>query len=153
MNGPSYNTPNNQSLNRSNAMLDQSTDGANLNQSKVSSNNCLSVLDVSNSFVNNHQMGNCHFYDVSSQISSSTFGGHLEFDDIDQAIVQCLEDQTSLKNLKIEKVNRGEYKVEQKLYKFRLLNGNNLAIRMFAGYIYADCLVHFDEELMSIVKK
>lgn len=30
--------------------------------------------------------------------------------------------------------------------------GNNLAIRMFAGYIFTDCLVHFDEELILLVK-
>lgn len=29
--------------------------------------------------------------------------------------------------------------------------GNNLAIRMFAGYIFTDCLVHFDEEIMHLV--
>jgi hypothetical protein len=30
--------------------------------------------------------------------------------------------------------------------------GSNLAIKMFAGYIFTDCLVHFDEEIMMIVK-
>jgi hypothetical protein len=30
--------------------------------------------------------------------------------------------------------------------------GNNLAIRMFAGYIFTDCLVHFDEEFLQLVK-
>lgn len=34
----------------------------------------------------------------------------------------------------------------------KLLSGSNLAIRMHAGYIYADCLVHFEEELYKIVK-
>lgn len=42
--------------------------------------------------------------------------------------------------------------LENKEYNFKLLQGNNLAIRMHAGYIYADCLVHFEEELYKIVK-
>ena len=63
-----------------------------------------------------------------------------------------MEDQTSLKKLKINKVSKGVYLVENKEYTLRLLQGNNLAIRMHAGYIYADCLVHFGEELYKIVK-
>lgn len=73
-------------------------------------------------------------------------------DEIDVAIQQCLEDQTSLKKLKISKVSKGQYLVENKEYSLKLFQGNNLAIRMHAGYIYADCLVHFEEELYKIVK-
>ena len=73
-------------------------------------------------------------------------------DEIDLAIQKCLEDQTSLKKLKIAKVSKGVYLLEKKEYSLRLLQGNNLAIRMHAGYIYADCLVHFEEELNKIVK-
>jgi len=49
-------------------------------------------------------------------------------------------------------VSKGQYLLENKEYTFKLLSGNNLAIRMHAGYIYADCLVHFEEELYKIVK-
>ena len=73
-------------------------------------------------------------------------------DEIDLAIQKCLEDQTSLKKLRISKVQKGQYMLESKQYTFKLLQGNNLAIRMYAGYIYADCLVHFEEELYKIVK-
>ena len=73
-------------------------------------------------------------------------------DEVDIAISKCLEDQTSLKKLHISKVSKGQYKLEQKEYTFKLLQGNNLAIKMYAGYIYADCLVHFEEELYKIVK-
>jgi hypothetical protein len=44
------------------------------------------------------------------------------------------------------------YKIEQKEYSFKILSGNNLAIKMFAGFIFTDCLVHFDEEMAMIVK-
>ena len=73
-------------------------------------------------------------------------------DEIDLAIQKCVEDQSSLKKLKITKVSKGQYMLENKQYMLRLLQGNNLAIRMHAGYIYADCLVHFEEELFKIVK-
>lgn len=73
-------------------------------------------------------------------------------DEIDLAIQKCLDDQTSLKKLKIRKVAKGEYLLENKQFNMRLLQGNNLAIKMHAGYIYADCLVHFEEELYKIVK-
>ena len=49
-------------------------------------------------------------------------------------------------------MSKGVYQLESKEYKLRLLQGNNLAIRMHAGYIYADCLVHFEEEFDKIVK-
>ncbi len=68
------------------------------------------------------------------------------------AISKCIEDQSSLKKLKIQKVSKGQYLLENKEYNFKLLQGNNLAIRMHAGYIYADCLVHFEEEIHKIVK-
>ena len=42
-------------------------------------------------------------------------------DEIDLAIQKCLEDQTSLKKLKIAKVSKGVYKLEQKEYSLRLL--------------------------------
>ena len=73
-------------------------------------------------------------------------------DEIDLAISKCLEDQSSLKKLKIKKVSKGQYLIENKEYNLKLLQGNNLAIRMYAGYIYADCLVHFEEELYKIIK-
>ena len=73
-------------------------------------------------------------------------------DEIDLAIQKCLDDQTSLKKLKICKVSKGVYLLENKEYTLKILQGNNLAIRMHAGYIYADCLVHFEEELYKIVK-
>ena len=57
-----------------------------------------------------------------------------------------------MKKLKISKMSKGQYLLENKEYTFKLLQGNNLAIRMHAGYIYADCLVHFEEELYKIVK-
>lgn len=52
----------------------------------------------------------------------------------------------------MEKIKKGIYKIEKKVYEFKILPGNNLAIKMFAGYIFTDCLVHFDEEIMLIVK-
>ena len=73
-------------------------------------------------------------------------------DEVDIAIGKCLEDQSSLKKLRISKISKGKYRLENKEYNFRILQGNNLAIRMHAGYIYADCLVHFEEELYKIVK-
>lgn len=54
--------------------------------------------------------------------------------------------------MKIAKIAKGQYLLENKEYTFKLLQGNNLTIRMHAGYIYADCLVHFEEELYKIVK-
>lgn len=51
----------------------------------------------------------------------------------------------------IKKVSKGYYKIDNKEYRLRLLSGNNLAIKMYAGYIFTDCLVHFDEELHQIV--
>ena len=69
-------------------------------------------------------------------------------DEIDIAIEKCLEDQSALKKLRIVKMAKNMYNVENKMYEFRILQGNNLAIRMHTGYIYADCLVHFQEELL-----
>ena len=54
----------------------------------------------------------------SSQGSSMQVEIH---DEIDLAIQKCLEDQTSLKKLKIAKVSKGVYKLEQKEYSLRLL--------------------------------
>lgn len=57
----------------------------------------------------------------------------------------------ALKHLNISKQSKGVYRIESKEYELRILQGNNLAIKMHAGYIYADCLVHFEEELLKIV--
>ena len=73
-------------------------------------------------------------------------------DEVDIAILKCQEEQGSFKNLCIEKLHRGLYKVEKKEYVFKILAGNNLAIKMYAGYIFTDCLVHFDDEMTMIVK-
>ena len=48
-------------------------------------------------------------------------------------------------------MRKGVYKLEKREYQFKIMPGNNLAIRMHAGYIFTDCLVHFDEELMHLV--
>ena len=74
------------------------------------------------------------------------------FDTSNPLCIAAMEDQTSLKKLKISKVSKGQYLLENKEYTMKLLSGSNLAIRMHAGYIYADCLVHFEEELYKIVK-
>ena len=42
-------------------------------------------------------------------------------DEIDLAIQKCLEDQTSLKKLKIKKVSKGQYLIENKEYNLKLL--------------------------------
>lgn len=42
-------------------------------------------------------------------------------DEVDLAIGKCLEDQSSLKNLRISKVSKGQYRLENKEYAFRLL--------------------------------
>jgi hypothetical protein len=73
-------------------------------------------------------------------------------DEIDQALYKCIQDQKCFRNLNIEKVKKGIYRLEKKEYHFKILQGNNLAIRMFAGYIFTDCLVHFDEELVHLVR-
>ena len=73
-------------------------------------------------------------------------------DEIDLALMKCIEEQKCFRNLNIEKVKKGVYKIENKTYSFKVLPGNNLAIRMFAGYIFTDCLVHFDEEITLIVR-
>ena len=79
---------------------------------------------------------------MQSDVSSERSGFEVK-DEIDIAIEKCLEDQSALKKLKIIKITKNQYKVENKMYEFRILQGNNLAIRMHTGYIYADCLVHF----------
>jgi len=90
---------------------------------------------------------------LNASMESAESENELELkDEVDLAISKCLEDQCSLKKLQITKVSKGQYKLEQKEYTFKLLQGNNLAIKMYAGYIYADCLVHFEEELYKIVK-
>lgn len=72
-------------------------------------------------------------------------------DEIDLAIVKNIEHNKTVKSLTIEKVKRGIYKLNKKEYPFKLLSGNNLALKMFSGYINVDCLIHFDEEFMRIV--
>jgi len=62
-----------------------------------------------------------------------------------------VEEDKAFKNMRIQKVRKGVYKIEKREYTFKILPGNNIAIRMFAGYIFAECLVHFDEELMHLV--
>lgn len=42
-------------------------------------------------------------------------------DEVDLAIQKCLEDQTSLQKLKIKKVSKGQYLLENKEYTFKLL--------------------------------
>ena len=42
-------------------------------------------------------------------------------DEIDLAIQKCLEDQSSLKKLKIQKVSKGQYLLENKEFTLRLL--------------------------------
>jgi len=54
--------------------------------------------------------------------------------------------------MNVEKVKKGVYRLEKKEYTFKVLKGNGLAIRMFAGYIYAENLVHFDEEMNYLVR-
>lgn len=56
------------------------------------------------------------------------------------------------KAMNIQKVRKGVYTLDNKEYSFKMLSGNNLAIRMYAGYIFTDSLVHFDEELLSLIK-
>ena len=73
-------------------------------------------------------------------------------DEIDQALYKCIEEQKCFKNFTILKIKKGLYKFEKKDYKLKILAGNNLAIKMFAGYIFADCLVHFEEELYYLVR-
>lgn len=54
--------------------------------------------------------------------------------------------------MNIQKLKTGVYKLEKKEYTFKMLPGHNLAIRMFAGYIFTDSLVHFDEEVLSLIR-
>ena len=42
-------------------------------------------------------------------------------DEVDIAISKCLEDQSALKKLKIAKLAKNRYKVENKEYEFRIL--------------------------------
>ena len=72
-------------------------------------------------------------------------------DDVDTALLKCIHEQQCFKNMTIKKVGKCLYKIDNKEYKLRLLTGNNLAIKMYAGYVFTDCLVHFDEELHQIV--
>ena len=75
-----------------------------------------------------------------------------EEDKIDKSLKKCIMDRGVFKSVGIEKISKGVYKVENKTYRFKVVHGNNLAIRMFAGYIFAESLVHFEEELNLIVK-
>ncbi len=42
-------------------------------------------------------------------------------DEIDLALTKCLEEQSCFKNLSIEKVRKGLYKVERKEYQFKII--------------------------------
>ena len=72
-------------------------------------------------------------------------------DEIDQALFKCVEEEKCFRNMRIQKLRKGVYKVEKREYAFKLMPGGNIAIRMFAGYVFVECLVHFDEELMHLV--
>jgi len=76
----------------------------------------------------------------------------MVLDEIDLAILKCREEQGSLKNVTIEKLRKGLYRIEKREYQFKVLPGNSLAIKLHAGFVFVDCLVHFDEEVMLIVK-
>ena len=56
-----------------------------------------------------------------SDWSSDRDQSNINKDEIDLAIQKCLEDQTSLKKLKIQKVTKGQYLLENKQYPFKLL--------------------------------
>ena len=84
--------------------------------------------------------------------ASSDDGPYELPDEIDLALSKCLDEQSSLKKISIVRLSKGNYKFENKAYELRILQGNNLAIKMYAGFIYADCLVHFEEELLKIIK-
>ena len=62
-------------------------------------------------------------YDEGSDCSSSQ-GSFVQVDihdDIDLALQTSLENQASLKKLKIEKVSKGVYKLEKKEYSLQIL--------------------------------
>ena len=50
--------------------------------------------------------------DFTSQISINA----VMMDDLDQAIMKCIEQHSCFKNLNIEKVKKGVYKLEKKEY-------------------------------------
>jgi len=53
----------------------------------------------------------------------------------------------------ISKEGDSKFKIETKVYKFKLIGSEKqLAICMEAGLIFADSLVHYAEELESIVR-
>jgi len=51
----------------------------------------------------------------------------------------------------VTKVAPGRYRLENREYEFKVMQGNNLCIKMFAGYIYVESLRHFDEEIGMLV--
>jgi len=60
--------------------------------------------------------------DWSSDRSMDAAGGAVELrDEVDLAISKCLDDQSSLKKLRILKVSKGQYRLENKEFSFRLL--------------------------------
>ena len=73
-------------------------------------------------------------------------------DEVDIALMKCMEENNCLKSLQVSKLKKGLYKFESKEYQLKILQGNNLAIKMHGGYIFTDCLSYFDEELIYIVK-
>ncbi|CDW80328.1 UNKNOWN [Stylonychia lemnae] len=88
---------------------------------------------------------------MDDQSNQSMVTARLAMDEVDQALYKCVEEQKCFRNIRIQKLRDGVYQVEKREYKFKLLQGGNLAIRMFAGYIFTDCLVHFDEEFLHLV--
>ena len=60
-------------------------------------------------------------HSLSDATSDADQDGEEINDEIDLAIQQCLEDQTSLKKLKITKVSKGQYLLENKEYTMKLL--------------------------------
>ncbi len=68
-------------------------------------------------------------------------------DEIDQALLKCIDEQKCFRKLNITKVKKGTYRIENRMYSFKIMKGNNLAIKMYGGFIFTDCLIHFNEEL------
>ena len=57
------------------------------------------------------------------------------------------------RSMVISKEGDSKFKIETKVYKFKLIGSEKqLAICMEAGLIFADSLVHYAEELESIVR-
>ena len=77
-----------------------------------------------------------------------------ENDTIDTVFQKYLTQMRILENMNIVKEGEGLYRVEKKIYKFMLIGKERqLVIRMHAGCIFAENLVHYGDELESIVRK